>query len=77
MALAELVETKRINFHLSERAHAELQRMSRETHRSMTELLRLALGLLKVAFEADRNGHKIVIASADGNPVKEIVLPAG
>jgi hypothetical protein len=76
MPVIDAIETKRINFHLSERAHAELQQMARSTRRSMTELLRLGLGLLKIAVEAERNGHKIVITTADGNAVKEIVLPS-
>ena len=76
MQVLDAVETKRINFHLSEKAHGELQQIARSTRRSMTELLRLGLGLLKVAVEAEKNGHKIVITTADGSAVKEIVLPS-
>jgi hypothetical protein len=70
------VESKRLNFVLSEKAHSELTTMARRTRRSMTELIRLALGLLKIALEAQQNGHKVIVTSADGQPLKEIVLPS-
>jgi hypothetical protein len=68
-------EAKRVNFVLSEKAHSELALMARRTRRSMTELVRLGLGLLKIALEAQQNGHKLVVTTAEGNPLKEIVLP--
>jgi hypothetical protein len=73
MASAALV--KRVNFILSDRAHAELVALSKETNRSMTELFRLGLGLVKIALEAARNGDRIVV-TRDGQPVKEIVIPS-
>lgn len=69
------VETKRVNLVLSEKAHSELATMSRRTRRSMTELVRLGLGLVKIALEAEQNGHKLIVTDADGHPLKEIVLP--
>jgi hypothetical protein len=69
------IETKRVNFVLSAKAHSELATMARRTRRSMTELVRLGLGLVKIAIEAERNGHKLIVTTADGTPLKEIVLP--
>jgi len=42
----------------------------------MTELVRLGLGLVKVALEAQQNGNKLVVTTAEGQPLKEIVLPS-
>jgi hypothetical protein len=74
-AAAPYIERKRVNFFLSEKAHSELAVMSKRTGRSMTELVRLGLGLVKVALEAEQNGHKLIVTSAEGTPLKEIVLP--
>ncbi len=67
---------KRVNFVLSERAYTELQGLSKETNRSMTELIRLGLGLVKIALDAARNNQRIVVTSSDGQPVKELVIPS-
>jgi hypothetical protein len=75
IAPAPEVETKRVNLILSEKAHSELATMARRTRRSMTELVRLGLGLVKIALEAEQNGHKLIVTDADGHPLKEIVLP--
>jgi hypothetical protein len=69
------IETKRVNFVLSGKAHSELVTMAKRNRRSMTELVRLGLGLVKIALEAEQNGHKLIVTTADGQPLKEIVLP--
>ena len=66
---------KRVNFVLSEKAHSELVGLAKETRRSMTELVRLGLGLVRIAIEAERNGNRLVVANSEGVPIKEIVLP--
>jgi hypothetical protein len=72
---APSVVGKRVNFVLSERAYTELVNLSKETMRSMTELVRLGLGLVKIAIEAERRGQRLIVTTAEGDPVKEIVLP--
>ena len=69
------VAGRRVNFVLSEKAHKDLVSLSKHSMRSMTELVRLGLGLVKLALEAQQNGNKLVVTTADGRPVKEIVLP--
>jgi len=76
MATPSLTVGKRVNFVLSERAHGELVTLANETQRSMTDLVRLGLGLVKIAIEADRNGHRLVVTTSEGQPVKELVLPS-
>ena len=70
------VGSKRLNVSLSERAYSDLSHASHETKRSMTELVRLGIGLVRIALEAEREGNRIVIASPDGKAQKEIVLPS-
>lgn len=67
---------KRVNFVLSERAYSELVTLSKETMRSMTEVVRLGLGLVKIALEAERQGNRLIVTTSDGKAVKEIVLPS-
>jgi hypothetical protein len=66
---------KRVNFVLSEKAHSELVGLAKETRRTMTELVRLGLGLARVAIEAQRNGNRLVVTNAAGDAIKEIILP--
>ena len=67
--------TKRVNFVLSEKAYSELVNLAKTTRRSMTELVRLGLGLVKIAIEAERSGQKLIVTNSQGLPIKEIVLP--
>jgi hypothetical protein len=67
---------KRVNFVLSEKAHSDLVSFAKETRRSMTELVRLGLGLIKIALEAERAGNKLIVTNSTGEPIKEIVLPS-
>lgn len=69
------VPAKRLNFNISEKAHADLTALAKHTHRSMTEIIRLGVALAKIALDAEQNGNRLVIASPDGKPLKEIVLP--
>lgn len=71
-----VITGKRVNFILSERAYTELVALSKETMRSMTELVRLGLGLVKIALEAERNGQRLIVTTAEGQAIKEIVLPS-
>jgi hypothetical protein len=64
-------ETRRLNINLPEPVFQELQRLSRDTGRSMTELVRTALGLVNVAYEETKDGAKVlVVADKDGKPLK-------
>jgi hypothetical protein len=67
---------KRLNLTLSERAHADLAALADERNTSLTELVRLGLGLLKIAHEESRVGNKLIVTTPDGKALKEIALPA-
>lgn len=73
--------SKRLNLILSERAYEDLATIAAENRRSMTEIVRVGLGLVRYALEAERNGHRLIVArnSKNGNEsveaIKELVLP--
>jgi hypothetical protein len=73
--LASSSTGKRVNFILSEKSHSDLAALAESTHRSMTDVVRLGLGLVKIALEANKNGHRLVVTNEEGQPLKEIVLP--
>ena len=69
------VPIKRLNIALTEQAYADLDRLSKDTRHSMTELLRLGLGLVTLAWEEKGRRNKLVIADPNLKPLREIVLP--
>ena len=73
--LAAPITTKRLSINLSEKAYNELQDLATQTNRSMTELIRLSVGLLKIILQAAHEGHRLVVTTRDGQAIKEIVVP--
>ena len=67
-------QAKRLNVNLSTSAYAELQDLSRDSRRSMTEIVRLALALVRVALQEAERGNKLVITDAGGRSLREIVI---
>ncbi len=68
-------ETRRLSINLSEKAYQQLQDLARESGRSMTDLVRTALGVVKIAYDEKEKDHRLVIASREGRPIREIVIP--
>ena len=66
---------KRLNLNLAEQAYDDLSNLSRTTNRSMTEIVRLGLGLMKLAFEEQAKHNRLVVTDANLTPLREIVLP--
>jgi hypothetical protein len=66
---------KRLNLNLSAEAYNDVLQLSKTYRRSMTEIVRLALGLLKLQSEEHKRGHKLIVADSDGQQLKEIVIP--
>lgn len=67
--------TKRLSFNLSTGTFEELKRMSNDMGTSMKEVLRLALGLVRIAVDEAKRGNKLVIVGQGGEQLREIVLP--
>lgn len=72
---SETPGVRRLNINLPTSIANDLEALSQKTGRSMTEVVRNALGLVKIASDAADNNQKLVITDAKGKPVKEIVLP--
>jgi len=75
MASAEQVTDRRLAISLSPRAYADLKQVAEFTSRSMADVVRIGIGLYKVAAEVSREKSKLVVVSSEGKPIKEIVLP--
>jgi hypothetical protein len=67
--------SNRINLKLSSAARADVDRLADQTHSTITELVRLSLSLLRIAIEEIRKGNKLIITTADGQPLRELVIP--
>jgi hypothetical protein len=65
---------KRLNINLPLAVYDELENLARVSSRTMTEIVRTALGLAKVAINEEVNGNKLAIVNSEGKLLKEIVL---
>jgi hypothetical protein len=65
---------RRLNVNLPPDVYADLQRLSRQTNRSLTEIVRTGLGLANLALTEVAKNNKIAITDRDGKAIKEIVL---
>ena len=70
-----LPKTKRLNVNLPEAIFNELDRIARESGRTMTDVVRLALGIVAVALSEEEAGHKLAVIEPSGKILKELVLP--
>lgn len=68
-------KTKRLNVNLPESIFGELDQIARESGRTMTDVVRIALGLVAVALTEEKVGHKLAIVEPSGKVLKELVLP--
>ena len=68
-------EVRRLNINLPEPVFQELQQLSASTGRSMTELVRTALGLVNVAYTETDRSHVLAVADKDGKLLKQLVIP--
>jgi len=71
----EQKKEKRLNLILSSTVFEELAGLAKERRTTMTEIVRLALGLIKVAIHEANLGHKLVVAKENGDVIKELILP--
>jgi hypothetical protein len=66
---------KRLSLILSSLVFENLSALAKERRTTMTEIVRLALGLVKVAIREAEAGNKLVVVRANGEVLKELVLP--
>jgi Arc/MetJ-type ribon-helix-helix transcriptional regulator len=67
--------TRRLNVNLPASVADELEKLAKDSGRNMTEVVRTALGLVKLAHEVSKSKQKLVIADSNDKPIKEIILP--
>ena len=68
-------DVKRLNINLPRESYDELQSLAKNSHRSMTDVVRTALGLVKVAMEEERRSNSISVVNSRGETIKQLVLP--
>ena len=73
-AVAQPKKQPRLSLNLSESGHKEVSALAEESSRSITELVRLALSLLKVILDERKAGHKLMVVTEDGRQ-KEFIIP--
>ena len=66
---------KKFTFTLSPKAYGDLCSLAKSHALSMSQLLRIALSLIYLLITEKAKGNKMIIASSDGVPLKEIDLP--
>lgn len=67
-------QPRRLNINLPARTYAELEKLAEESGRTMTELVRVAIGLIQVAIKEEGHEHKLAVIDRDGKLVKELIL---
>ena len=70
----ESPNVKRLNINLAPKAFDEIQRLGKDTGRSMTELVRIGLSLVKIALQAKDRDLRLALVNEDGTPVREIIV---
>ena len=73
--MASAPTRSRLSLNLTDEGRNEVNALASGSHRSITELVRLALSVLKVIIDERKLGHKLIVASSDGQPIKELVIP--
>jgi hypothetical protein len=68
------VNIKRLNINLPESVYDNLQLLATQSQRSMTDIIRTALSLVKIAIEANQAGNKLAVVDHYGKLQKEIVI---
>jgi hypothetical protein len=68
--------SKRFNLKLSEEAYADIDQLSRlGGGRSMSDVVRLAISLLKVVYPAMINGHELYLVNPIKDTERQLILP--
>lgn len=67
--------TRRLNVNLPEAAYEELRELADRNGRTMSDVVKLALGLVKVALEEREKHNRLAVTTSEGKLLKEIILP--
>jgi hypothetical protein len=64
-----------LSLNISSGVYGELSELATERRGSLTDLVRFALGLARIAIRETSVGNKLIVTTADGKPLKEITVP--
>ena len=70
-----MADTVRLNVNLPAAVADDLVKMSEQSGKTMTEIVRNALGLVKLAQDVSNRNQKLIITDSNDKPLKEILLP--
>jgi hypothetical protein len=65
---------RRLNINLPESKFKELEDLAQQSSRTMTDIVRMALELVKVAVREEQHGRKLAVLDPEGTLLKEIIL---
>jgi len=71
----EVESIRKVCLNLGVPAFEELSQLARDRKITLAQIVRLALGLGRVAIAELRNGNRLLVVSGDGTALKELVLP--
>ena len=75
IAIEAPLKTKRVNLNLTTKSYQDLEALAEKTGRTMSDIVRFGLALVKLYVEEDSKGNKLTIASPKGRPISEIRFP--
>jgi len=68
-------KSRRVSVKMSEEGYQILQGLSTSSQRSMNNIFRNALGLVRIALEEEEKGNSLAVVNKKGKVLKEVVLP--
>lgn len=68
---------KTLNVELPESTYEELKELSEEHDRTLTELIRTALGMVGLLYQSQEEGKELVVRDSDTHDIERVVICPG
>jgi hypothetical protein len=68
------IKVRRLNIALAEKVYQEVLSLANEMDKNITEVIRIALGVLRIIVKAIQRGERVIITGGN-QPDREIVFP--
>lgn len=65
----------RLNVNISDDSYLELQKLAEKSGSNMTDFVKTALSLARLAFEESQQNNNLTITDKKGKVLKQVVLP--
>lgn len=72
--LKDSPKTRRLNINFPEAKFLELETLAKDSDRTMKDVVRIALELVKLAVNLEAQGHRLAVVDERGKLVKEVIL---